>query len=61
MKTIFSKKDLVKFGEYLLSEKRKKSIEYNYNKEDSIPLEDRLQEVYDADVENFIESIRKKD
>jgi hypothetical protein len=61
MKTIFSKKDLVKFGQYLLSEKRKKSIEYNYNKEDNISLEERLQEVYDADIENFIGSIRKKD
>lgn len=48
--TYFNKKDLVKFGEYLLSGKRNESVsELNRNK------------VTHADVENFLESIKKID
>jgi len=48
MKTTFSKKDLVKFGNFLLSDERKvKQI----NK----------QNVTDTDIEKFLEKIKKVD
>ncbi len=60
MVTYFNKKDLVKFGQYLLSEERTKRIVDNYDaKIDNLTIEERLREVYHADVENFIESIKK--
>lgn len=61
MVTYFNKKDLVEFGKYLLSEKRTKRIEYSYSNEDNISLKERLQNVYHADVENFLEEIKKVD
>lgn len=59
MVTYFNRKDLVRFGQYLLSEKRTKSIVENYEELDNIPLEERLKEVYHSDLENFLESIKK--
>lgn len=59
MVTYFNKKDLVKFGEYLLSEKRTNLIKENYSEGDNVSLEERLRNVYHSDVENFLESIRK--
>jgi len=59
MVTYFNKKDLVRFGEYLLSARRTQRIEENYSDNDNIPLGERLRTVYDADVEIFLESIRK--
>lgn len=59
MVTYFNKKDLVRFGQYLLSEKRTKSIVENYKEWDNISLEERLREVYHSDTENFLESIKK--
>jgi hypothetical protein len=47
MKTTFSKKDLVKFGKHLLSKKRNEKI-----------IGDK-DEVHDADLENFIYSLKK--
>lgn len=61
MVTYFNKKDLINFGYFLLSEKRTNGIKQNYDKEDNILLEARLREVYHADVENFLESIKKVD
>lgn len=61
MVTYFNKKDLVEFGRYLLSEERTNRISQNYNPNDNISLQERLREVYHADVENFLESIKKHD
>ena len=41
---------MVRFGQYLLSKERKKSIAASKS---NIPLNDRLKEVYHADVWNF--------
>lgn len=46
-------KDMVSFGEYLLSDERRKSFESAYNSEDNISLEERLAGVYHADFENW--------
>ena len=50
----FNKKDLVKFGEYLLSEKRTKSIIDNHPDEDNNLIDERLKKVYHSDIENFL-------
>jgi len=52
MVTYFNRKDLVNFGKYLLSEERTKRIS---DTDSSIPIEERLKEVYHADVENFLQ------
>lgn len=46
------KKNLVSFGEYLLSSKRTERIKSTIS---NIPLEDRLKAVYHADMENWKE------
>ena len=56
MVTYFNRKDLVNFGQYLLSEERTKSITYGYSEEDH---EERIRNVYHADVENFLEKVKK--
>jgi len=60
MVTYFNRTDLVKFGEYLLSKERTKRITENYEIDDNIPLDERLSQVYHADVENFIEEHQKR-
>lgn len=55
----FNKKDLVKFGEYLLSEKRTKRIIDNHNEEDKILIEERIRKVYHSDIENFLHEQKK--
>jgi len=60
MVTYFNRKDLVDFGRFLLSEERTKSINDNYREGDNFTKEERLREVYHADVENFLETIKKK-
>lgn len=59
MVVYFNKKDLVKFGEYLLSEERTKKFAEIWNEGDNITFEERLRTVYHADVENFLNKIRK--
>ena len=51
-RTYFTKKDLVEFGNYLLSEKRKQSIKIISSKN----LKERLSQVHDADLANFREA-----
>lgn len=53
MVTYFNRKDLVSFGNYLLSEERKTRFEQI---ESETPVEERLKQVSHADVENWIES-----
>ena len=67
MVVYFNKKDLVSFGKYLLSEKRRESFERSFNEDlknevkNVVPLEDRLKEVGHWDYCNWIESIGKKE
>ena len=60
MVTTYNGKDMVQFGKYFLSKKRTELITSNYQKGDSISLEERLQEVYHADFENWKESKKKE-
>lgn len=55
MVTYFNKKDLIEFGNYLLSEERKESFKAISEEN----LEDRLSSVNHADIENFLESKKK--
>jgi len=59
MVTYFNKADLVKFGNYLLSEERKELFKSHPNSVGT--LKERLSRVSHADVENFLESIKKVD
>lgn len=51
-----TKKDLISFGNYLLSEKRKERFKAISNKN----LKERLSEVHDADIANWKEDQKKK-
>lgn len=59
MKTYFEESDLVSFGRYLLSEERTKRITDNETPGDNVPINERLQEVYHADLENWKENTLK--
>lgn len=56
MVTYFNKTDLVKFGNYLLSEERKELIMSHPEKSDELKLES-LKSVSHADIENFMDSL----
>jgi len=53
MVTYFNESDLVSFGEYLLSKERTDLILSNYKEGDSVSKEERLSQVYHADIENW--------
>jgi hypothetical protein len=56
MVTTFNKKDLVKFGKYLLSEKREESLkQISIENPTALPYEEISREVYHADFENWKE------
>lgn len=55
MVTYFNKKDLVNFGNYLLSDERKERFK-SISEEN---LDERLSKVHDTDIENFLESNKK--
>lgn len=59
MVTYFNRKDLVRFGEYLLSKERRELYKQNPNFPNELLLEERLSEVSHSDIENFIENQRK--
>jgi hypothetical protein len=50
----FTRADLANFGRYLLSDIRTKRVMNAYTIGDGVSLAERLKEVYDADVENFL-------
>ena len=47
---VYTKKDLVAFGNYVLSNERKESLKKG---ESSVPVKDRAKEVHDADFANW--------
>jgi hypothetical protein len=49
MKT-YTEKEMVEFGQYLLSLQREKSLKANKTK---LPYSERKRQVYDADLTNF--------
>ena len=57
--TQFSKKDLIDFGNYLLSDKRIQLVRDHPEKLDNALLKERLREVSHADFENWLESLKK--
>lgn len=50
MKTTYTRKELIEFGQYLLSIKREKSLKSNNS---DIPYSEKKKFVYDADLANF--------
>jgi hypothetical protein len=65
MVTYFNRKDLVSFGEYLLSKERRDFIESSHvaqveeGSDHPLPIEDKEKIVFHADVENWLEKLRK--
>ena len=55
MVTTYNTKDLVSFGKYLLSEKREERLNHTDQEVEGSPLpyEERMREVYDADLANW--------
>ncbi len=47
---IYVEADLVEFGLYILSGQRTRRIKETYNPDDTTSLEDRISQVYDADI-----------
>jgi hypothetical protein len=60
MVTYFNKKDLISFGQYLLSEERTEKIVNHPEASKMAPVVERLKEVHDADYQNWQESLNKK-
>ena len=58
MVTYFNRGDLIKFGDYLLSEKRKQSFA-NHPNPTGLSLEERLSITYKEDVDNWIDGLKK--
>ena len=60
MVVYFNKKDLVSFGEYLLSDERKQSIIDHPDASTMPPVEERLKMVHQLDYANWLEKSGKK-
>lgn len=59
MVTYFNKKDMVRFGNYLLSEERTEMILSHPDKSEE-SKQQSLKTVSDADINNFLEKIKKE-
>ena len=65
MVTYFNRKDLVSFGSYLLSEKRKALFQDSFDEmnangiKNQPPVDECLKQVHHADIENWIEENKK--
>jgi len=65
MVTYFNRKDLVSFGNYLLSEERKAKFQESYKEairrgvKNPLPPEESLKTVFHADVENWLHHQRE--
>jgi hypothetical protein len=59
-KKLFTEIELTKFGKYLLSFERTNLITERYNEVDDITLQERLQEVYHSDYQNFLEILKNQ-
>lgn len=53
MVTTFNQKDMISFGRFLLSKERKQKFTETHT-DDMIPLEERMSEVYGADLANWL-------
>lgn len=49
-----TEKDLVKFGRYIMSDKRKELFKSHPESPKGLPIKDRLNNVYDSDIHNFM-------
>lgn len=64
MVTYFNKKDLVSFGNYLMSERRRDRFEATTQSaiqvggQNIVPTDERLKKIYHADIENWLEEQR---
>ena len=61
MTVFYDEKDLVSFGNYLLSEERKEAFKNNPNFQNGELLEERLSAVHHADFENWKAKMGKED
>lgn len=64
MVTYFNRKDLVSFGSYLLSEKRKARFQASYDESiakggNPVPVKDKMSFVHHPDIENWLEEQSK--
>ena len=66
MVTYFNRKDLVSFGSYLMSEKRKSRLRKSYNEaiikglDNPLPIEDAQKLITHSDIEYWLEDNRFK-
>lgn len=58
MEQLFTRAELVEFGNYLLSDERKQRFASNPHAPEGLTLEERLSEVHHADVENYLATLK---
>ena len=63
MVTYYNKKDLIAFGNYVLSEERRNNFivdQFIEDEKTSVPVDERAKSVTDADIENWLEDQKPK-